>query len=168
MAGLCRYLLLCNLELDKHIYWADAASSTVQHKQSDMWYCAVMMLIHGYLHRYDAVMMECCMISPVCSTAVLATNMDTAQGTDGFCSTATQHIVNTGHWIGDTTCRGYGTFKLSIQCHLQCVYSRYPHCPYLHTTHNQLEKLEAAKAAWLVCLSLLSLTGTVLGLTGPY
>ena len=35
---------------------------------------------------------------------------------------------------------------------------------------NQLEKLEAAKAARLVCLSLLSLTGpywTVLGLTGP-
>ena len=36
--------------------------------------------------------------------------------------------------------------------------------------NNQLEKLEAAKAARLVCLSLLSLTGpywTVLGLTGP-
>ena len=44
---------------------------------------------------------------------------------------------------------------------------------------NQLEKLEAAKAAWLVCLSILSLTGsfllllgqfllTLLGLTGPY
>ena len=46
---------------------------------------------------------------------------------------------------------------------------------------NQLEKLEAAKAAWLVCLSLLSLTGpylallsltwpywALLGLTGPY
>ena len=51
------------------------------------------------------------------------------------------------------------------------------------TSHhdNQLEKLEAAKAAWLVCLSLLSftesdwvwlgLTGSdwvLLGLTGPY
>ena len=42
--------------------------------------------------------------------------------------------------------------------------------------NNQLEKLEAAKAAWLVCLSLLSLTGSLLtgpylallGLTGPY
>ena len=36
---------------------------------------------------------------------------------------------------------------------------------------NQLEKLEAAKAAWLVCLSLLSLTGpywALLGFSGPY
>ena len=36
---------------------------------------------------------------------------------------------------------------------------------------NQLEKLEAAKAAGLVCLSLLGLTGrhwALLGLTGPY
>ena len=36
---------------------------------------------------------------------------------------------------------------------------------------NQLEKLEAAKAAWLVYLSLLSHTGpylALLGLTGPY
>ena len=36
---------------------------------------------------------------------------------------------------------------------------------------NQLEKLEAAKAAWLVCLSLLSLTGhswSFWVLTGPY
>ena len=36
---------------------------------------------------------------------------------------------------------------------------------------NQLEKLEAAKAAGLVYLSLLSLTGpywVLLGLTGPY
>ena len=36
---------------------------------------------------------------------------------------------------------------------------------------NQLEKLEAAKAAWLVCLCLHSLTGSywaLLGLTGPY
>ena len=36
---------------------------------------------------------------------------------------------------------------------------------------NQLEKLEAAKAAWLVCLSLLSLTGSysaLLSLTQPY
>ena len=35
---------------------------------------------------------------------------------------------------------------------------------------NQLEKLEAAKAAWLVCLSLHSLTGrywALLGLSGP-
>ena len=31
---------------------------------------------------------------------------------------------------------------------------------------NQLEKLEAAKAAWLVCLSLLSLTGSFLVLLG--
>ena len=31
----------------------------------------------------------------------------------------------------------------------------------IYYTMNQLEKLEAAKAAWLVCLSLL-------GLTGPY
>ena len=37
--------------------------------------------------------------------------------------------------------------------------------------NNQLEKLEAAKAAWLVYLGLLSLTGSflaLLGLTGPY
>ena len=36
---------------------------------------------------------------------------------------------------------------------------------------NQLEKLEAAKAAGLVCLSLLSLTGpywALVSLTGPY
>ena len=32
---------------------------------------------------------------------------------------------------------------------------------------NQLEKLEAAKAARLVCLSLLSLTGSFLVLLGP-
>ena len=32
---------------------------------------------------------------------------------------------------------------------------------------NQLEKLEAAKAAWLVCLSLLSLTESFLILLGP-
>ena len=32
---------------------------------------------------------------------------------------------------------------------------------------NQLEKLEAAKAAWLVCLSLISLTGFFLVLLGP-
>ena len=37
--------------------------------------------------------------------------------------------------------------------------------------NNQLEKLEAAKAALLVCLRLLGLTGpywALLGLTGPY
>ena len=33
---------------------------------------------------------------------------------------------------------------------------------------NQLEKLEAAKAAWLVCHSLLSLTGSFLVLLGPF
>ena len=33
---------------------------------------------------------------------------------------------------------------------------------------NQLEKLEAAKAALLVCLSLLSLTVSFLVLLGPY
>ena len=33
-------------------------------------------------------------------------------------------------------------------------------------TENQLEKLEAAKAAWLVYLSLLSLTGSFLALLG--
>ena len=33
--------------------------------------------------------------------------------------------------------------------------------------NNQLEKLEAAKAAWLVCLRLLSLTGSFLVLLGP-
>ena len=36
---------------------------------------------------------------------------------------------------------------------------------------NQLEKLEAARVAWLVCLSLLSLTGpywALLDLTGPF
>ena len=32
---------------------------------------------------------------------------------------------------------------------------------------NQLEKLEAAKAAWLVCISLLSLTGSFLVPLGP-
>ena len=32
--------------------------------------------------------------------------------------------------------------------------------------YNQLEKLEAAKAAWLVYLSLLSLTGSFLALLG--
>ena len=36
-----------------------------------------------------------------------------------------------------------------------------------HSYINQLEKLEAAKAAWLVCLSLLSLTGSFLVLLGP-
>ena len=35
-----------------------------------------------------------------------------------------------------------------------------------HPTFNQLEKLEAAKAAWLVSLSLLSLTGSFLALLG--
>ena len=42
---------------------------------------------------------------------------------------------------------------------------------YLFWIINQLEKLEAAKAAWLVYLSLLSLTGphwALTGLTGPY
>ena len=35
------------------------------------------------------------------------------------------------------------------------------------SSNIQLEKLEAAKAAWLVCLSLLSLTGSFLVLLGP-
>ena len=35
-----------------------------------------------------------------------------------------------------------------------------------HLSSNQLEKLEAAKAAWLVCLSLLSLPGSFLVLLG--
>ena len=35
-----------------------------------------------------------------------------------------------------------------------------------HCNFNQLEKLEAAKAAGLVCLSLLSLTGSFLALLG--
>ena len=35
-------------------------------------------------------------------------------------------------------------------------------------TNNQLEKLEAAKAALLVCLSLLSLTGSFLVLLGQF
>ena len=42
---------------------------------------------------------------------------------------------------------------------------------YFAWSKNQLEKLEAAKAAFLVCLSLLSLTGpfwALLGLTGLY
>ena len=42
----------------------------------------------------------------------------------------------------------------------------------VHFAVNQLEKLEAAKAAWKVCLCLLSLTGTFLltfpGLSQPY
>ena len=37
----------------------------------------------------------------------------------------------------------------------------------LHIEFNQLEKLEAAKAAGLVCLSILSLTGPFLALLGP-
>ena len=43
--------------------------------------------------------------------------------------------------------------------------------PKVNSQLNQLEKLEAAKAAGLVCLSLLSLTGpylALLSLTGPY
>ena len=50
---------------------------------------------------------------------------------------------------------------------------------WINYLRNQLEKLEAAKAAWKVCLCLLSLTGTIftdlpgpfsalLGLTQPY
>ena len=74
-----------------------------------------MMLIHRYLHRYDAVMMECCMISPVCSTAVLATNMDTGD------RRVLQHS-NTAYCEHGTPHSGDGTFKLSIQCHLQFVY----------------------------------------------
>ena len=35
-----------------------------------------------------------------------------------------------------------------------------------HVNDNQLEKLEAAKAAWLVYLSLLSITGSFLALLG--
>ena len=51
----------------------------------------------------------------------------------------------------------------------------------MHVIINQLEKLEAAKAAWVVCFSLLGFTGPylvllgftglywdLLGLTGPY
>ena len=38
-------------------------------------------------------------------------------------------------------------------------------CP--HWTSNQLEKLEAARGAWLVCISLLSLTGSFWVLPGP-
>ena len=34
--------------------------------------------------------------------------------------------------------------------------------------YNQLEKLEAAKPAWQVCLSLLSLTGSVFALLGQF
>ena len=39
---------------------------------------------------------------------------------------------------------------------------------YIYTSvlFNQLEKLEAAKAAWLVYLSLLSITGSFLALLG--
>ena len=60
-----------------------------------------------------------------------------------------------------------------------CIYN-VQHCAYIYIyisfyilsweddNNNQLEKLEAAKAAWLVCLSLLSVTGSLLVLLGPY
>ena len=101
------------------------------------------MLIHGYLHRYDAVMMECCMISPVCSTAVLATNMDTAQGTDGFCSTATQHIVNMEHHIQGMALSNY------LYIVIYSVYTVGIHTVRIYTQHTKTrqQKVKEPSAA---------------------
>ena len=63
-------------------------------------------------------------------------------------------------------------------CHCQAiekVFIRAPNFCYrlrlasanISASNDQLEKLEAAQAAWLVCLSLLSLTGSFLVLLGP-
>ena len=74
----------------------------------------------------------CCMISPVCR----ARHQHGHRGQTG--SAAQQHSTL---WTLDMRrhIQGGGrTFKLSTKCHLQFVWcSRYPRCPYLHTTHTK-------------------------------
>ena len=67
------------------------------------------------------------------------------------------HFFNTCIWISCPTSDSYLVLSTYVDMVLK--------------VDNQLEKLEAAKAAWLVYLSLLSLTGSflaLLGLTRPY
>ena len=106
------------------------------------------MLIHGYLHRYDAVMMECCMISPVCSTAVLATNMDTGDrrvlqhSNTAYCEHGTLDI-------GDTTL--FGDMELSNYLY-SVIYSVYTvgiHTVRIYTPHTKTrqQKVKEPSAA---------------------
>ena len=81
-----------------------------------------------------------------------------------------------GRWFSrDTFCPGWrGSCRCTSGCQhpagSECGSTRCPGCPACTQPaviiNNQLEKLEAAKAAWLVCLSLLSLTGSFLALLG--
>ena len=117
MAGLCRYLLLCNLELDKHIYWADAACIVHSAAQA-IWY--VILCCYdadtSLRCRNDGVLHDLTSLQH-CSTR----HQHGHRGQTG--SAAQQHSIL---WTRDTgyrrhhIIRGYGTFKLSIHCHLQC------------------------------------------------
>ena len=92
---------------------------------------------------------------------------DTGHGTRGRCTQTLQHFP----WRESSSTlqqHSHPTSEALLMDAGWCV----PPLPSHHKAHfdpilNQLEKLEAAKAAWLVCLSLLSLTGSFLVLLGP-
>ena len=80
------------------------------------------------------------------------------------------HVTKLPKWLSKQLWGG-----IIISCYLVIFHFHECHVikwdTFIYLIWYQLEKLEAAKAAWLVCLSLLSLTGpflALLGLTEPY